>query len=232
MAHELAHIKRYDDVINVLQVVLENLLFYHPVVWWTSRQIRIERELCCDDLAVRACGDPVRYARALTTLARRQLIAPTSGIAATAGPLAYRVQRVLGTSPGHAGRSRWPGLLVMGVALACAALDLTWLSAQSQPAAPPAFEAASVKPNPDQTQGALRGFNYPPGRLMLLNQPLRGIITMAYGIESDRLVNAPPWTSQEGFDINAIMPAGAAGEQRMLMLRTLLADRFGLLVHT
>ena len=52
LAHELAHIKRYDYVINCLQVVIETLLFYHPVVWWLSRAIRREREQCCDDAAV------------------------------------------------------------------------------------------------------------------------------------------------------------------------------------
>ena len=68
LAHELAHIRRHDYLVNLLQTLLETLLFYHPAVWWLSRQIRIEREHCCDDLAVSLCGDPVVYARALADL--------------------------------------------------------------------------------------------------------------------------------------------------------------------
>src|SRR6266700_8429858 len=68
LAHELAHIRRHDCLVNLLQTLVETLLFYHPAVWWLSRRIRIERENCCDDLAVSLCGDPVAYATALADL--------------------------------------------------------------------------------------------------------------------------------------------------------------------
>ena len=67
-AHELAHVRRHDYLVNLLQTVVETLLFYHPAVWWLSARIRAERENCCDDLAVALCGDPVAYARALADL--------------------------------------------------------------------------------------------------------------------------------------------------------------------
>ena len=69
LAHELAHVRRHDFVVNLLQTIAETLLFYHPAVWWLSHRIRVEREHCCDDIAVEVCGDPVGYAEALTTLA-------------------------------------------------------------------------------------------------------------------------------------------------------------------
>ena len=68
LAHELAHIKRSDYVVNCVQVLVETVLFYHPVVWWLSRAIRREREDCCDDLAVSLCGDRFVYVRALTAM--------------------------------------------------------------------------------------------------------------------------------------------------------------------
>ena len=68
LAHELAHIRRHDYLVNLLQTLVETLLFYHPAVWWLSRRIRIERENCCDDLAVSLCGDPYAYAKALADL--------------------------------------------------------------------------------------------------------------------------------------------------------------------
>src|SRR5207248_3379019 len=65
LAHELAHVRRHDYVVRVLQSVIETLLFYHPAVWWVSRRVGEEREHCCDDLAVAVCGDAHRYAQAL-----------------------------------------------------------------------------------------------------------------------------------------------------------------------
>src|SRR5262249_23956479 len=59
LAHELAHIRRHDFLVNLLQAAVETLLFYHPAVWWISSQVRIERENCCDDLAVSVCGSPL-----------------------------------------------------------------------------------------------------------------------------------------------------------------------------
>src|SRR5256886_15948312 len=65
LAHELAHVRRYDYLVNLVQSAIEILLFYHPAVRWVSRRVREEREHCCDDLAVAVCGDAHLYARAL-----------------------------------------------------------------------------------------------------------------------------------------------------------------------
>jgi len=65
LLHELAHVRRHDYLVNILQSVAEALLFYHPAVWWVSGHIRAERELCCDDVAVAVSGDALTYARAL-----------------------------------------------------------------------------------------------------------------------------------------------------------------------
>src|SRR5207245_2728912 len=68
IAHELAHIRRFDCFVNLFQIATETLLFYHPAVWWVSQRIRAEREHCCDDEAIAICGDAVNYARALTLM--------------------------------------------------------------------------------------------------------------------------------------------------------------------
>src|SRR6202012_1099414 len=69
LLHELAHIRRHDYLVNILQSVAESLLFYHPAVWWVASQIRTARENCCDDAAVAACGDALTYVNALAELA-------------------------------------------------------------------------------------------------------------------------------------------------------------------
>lgn len=120
IAHELAHLRRHDHWINLLQISLETLLFYHPAIWWISRQIRIERECCCDDLAASVCGDRRTVAEALSNLAAK-VSTPSLVLAATDGPLLHRVRRLLVPAPR---RSRRPmrnwlaALLPLSLALA------------------------------------------------------------------------------------------------------------------
>src|SRR5690606_25165454 len=62
LAHELAHVRRHDFVVNVVQRCVESLLFYHPAVWWLSANIRADREECCDDVALESCRNAITYA--------------------------------------------------------------------------------------------------------------------------------------------------------------------------
>ncbi|MFA6242849.1 MAG: M56 family metallopeptidase [Candidatus Hydrogenedentales bacterium] len=108
LAHEFAHIRRWDYVVNLLQLIVEALLFFNPAVWWISRQVRIEREACCDALAIRHTGDATEYARILAEFAER---ATTPLVAAMSGPqpertLLDRVRRVL--MPHHQPMLRMP----------------------------------------------------------------------------------------------------------------------------
>ena len=81
IAHELAHVRRHDYVVNLLQAVVETLLFYHPAVWLVSSHVRTEREHCCDDLAVGVC-DRLVYVTALADLAALNAV-PRVALAAT-----------------------------------------------------------------------------------------------------------------------------------------------------
>ena len=114
LAHELAHIRRHDYLVNLLQTLVETLLFYHPAVWWLSRRIRAERENCCDDLAVSLSGDPYTYAKALADLEALRGSSPHLVMAADGGSLVNRVRRLLG-APTHAGRA--PGWLAGTVSI-------------------------------------------------------------------------------------------------------------------
>jgi VWFA-related protein len=120
LAHELAHIRRSDYLASLLQGVVESVLFYHPAVWWLSEQIRAERELCCDDLAVAATGDVLAYARALADLEARRPVHLTPALAANGGSLVNRVRRLI--EPAHAMVESAPG---PGAAWA---MTLLWLA--------------------------------------------------------------------------------------------------------
>ena len=95
LAHELAHVRRHDYLVNVLQGIAESLLFYHPAVWWLSGQIRAEREHCCDDLAVAASGDVLTYARALAELESARPAHFKAALAANDGSLVRRIRRLI-----------------------------------------------------------------------------------------------------------------------------------------
>lgn len=96
LAHELGHIRRYDHIVNWLQIGIETLLYYHPAIGWVSRRVREEREHCCDDLVVSRCRKPATYARALANL--EVLRSPEHGhamMAATGGNLLARIRRII-----------------------------------------------------------------------------------------------------------------------------------------
>jgi bla regulator protein BlaR1 len=68
VAHELAHIRRHDWLVNLFQSIIEALYFYHPVVWYIQSSIRKERENCCDDIALKYSGGHLVYVKALASI--------------------------------------------------------------------------------------------------------------------------------------------------------------------
>jgi CubicO group peptidase (beta-lactamase class C family)/beta-lactamase regulating signal transducer with metallopeptidase domain len=127
LAHELAHIRRHDYLVNLLQTVIETLFFYHPAVWWVSHKIRETREHCCDDLAVALCGgNKFHYAQALASLdglrpgsnlavsnltgsnlTGSNLTGSNLTVAASGGSLVQRIERLAGRNPQTGGVMNW-----------------------------------------------------------------------------------------------------------------------------
>ncbi len=103
IAHELAHIRRHDFFVNLLQILVETLLFYHPAIWWLNRRIRAERELCCDEIAVSLTGDRLEYVRALILMEEWEQ-APALAMAANRSPLSERIFHILDRKPFRAGQ--------------------------------------------------------------------------------------------------------------------------------
>ena len=149
LAHELAHIRRHDYLVNLLQNIVETFFFYHPAVWWISRQIRTEREHCCDDLAAAVCGSTLDYARALTALAELRHTSGVFGLAATGGSLVNRIARLAGVGNPEP-RLGWPlpaFLLTAGTAVAFVATSAASPRGDALKAAP------AAKTSPQLIQG-------------------------------------------------------------------------------
>ena len=137
LAHELAHIRRRDYLVNALQIVIETLLFYHPAVWWVSRCIRRERELCCDDIAVTVTGSPLIYAKALYLLEEQRALAPQLTLGGNGGQLTMRIKRLLTgrqSAAGSYGGTMWlltAALLFLAAALAVSTTTISKAHAQN-----------------------------------------------------------------------------------------------------
>ena len=153
LAHELAHIRRHDYLVNLLQTTVDTLLFYHPAVWWVSHQIRIERENCCDDFAAELCGDRVTYARALVDLEQVRAAKPAFAMSARGGSLIHRIERLLSPGdPERRGPAWLPALAGLAV-VACLAVALhppvrAERTAQPIPVAAPPATLARALPRP------------------------------------------------------------------------------------
>ncbi len=147
LIHELAHVRRHDYLVNIGQSVVETLLFYHPGVWWLSKRIRAERELCCDDLVMTFGADRVVYARALASLEEQRVHAPVLSLAADGGDLVGRIRRLLGAAP-----IERPRPVAAVVAALIVALPLLFVGEMRGSAAEP-----RTLPIPGRTTEALSG---------------------------------------------------------------------------
>jgi TonB family protein len=127
LAHELAHLKRFDHVANLFQVVLETLFFYHPAVHWISREARNERELCCDALALRVTGGDRRdFVAALANLEEYRAGRAELALAASGGVLAERAWFIVGDAPARLPRHLRSGAVLMLGALVLAGAGGMW----------------------------------------------------------------------------------------------------------
>jgi uncharacterized protein (TIGR03435 family) len=241
LLHELAHIRRHDYLVNMLQSVAEALLFYHPAVWWVSGHIRAERELCCDDVAVLVSGNALTYARALAQLESYRPSHHSAALAANGGSLADRIARLLGQSRPAIRTGLGPVVVTIAVLLATAAYGLF-----GQSGARPSFEVATIKRNASAQDAATgrRGVAYKPGgRIIAKNAPLRLLIQFAYAahdspyqghsdpLGASQVLGGPAWIDSEGYDIEAKPETNTDQMHAWLMLQTLLADRFRLVLH-
>jgi GWxTD domain-containing protein len=134
LLHELAHVRRRDYLVNLMQTVVEGFLFYHPAIWWISGVIRTERENCCDDLVVALSGEPREYAAALAALEQTRWDSYDTGhdavLAATGGNLMKRIRRLL--YPLEAPRTALSPVLSAVILTFTAALALTAWQATPQ----------------------------------------------------------------------------------------------------
>jgi len=205
ITHELAHIRRHDYPVNLLQTVIETLLFYHPAVWWVSRRIRIERENCCDDWAVAVTGDSLSYARTLTRFgelrhADERRLSVGQSVSADGGSLLARVRRLVPRRGDDNARPRtW---LAGGVVLATAALLAVVIGYVSPPTrVANSATAADISPESMTVQLKKETWRNRWERIFVsfrLSTPASEIRLMALDIDSQGKAVAQIWEPRKG----------------------------------
>jgi beta-lactamase regulating signal transducer with metallopeptidase domain len=153
LAHELAHIRRHDYLVNLLQSLVETVLFYHPAVWWASGRMRAERERCCDDMAVALCGDHIGYAEALAAVVAARMPMPALAAGSLGGrDLLDRIGRILGL-PTHVSARSTLVSAVLSFALVIAVIAIP-LAVTPRGAAQPSAAASQPTSQPATSQAA------------------------------------------------------------------------------
>jgi uncharacterized protein (TIGR03435 family) len=240
LLHEAAHLARRDDWTNLVARALGAALALHPVALWILCRIETERETACDDWVVARTRSARRYAQSLMRMyelrfaqpeaPRRELLA--SGIFGRGSRFGARIETILRRGRDFAPRTS-VGSVAAGIACLIAAGVIAsmfpdWVAFAQTPR--PAFEVASIKPRTEPMNGA--DFeDRQGGRLHVANNPISNVIRNAYGIRPFQLVGAPDWVDSDRYDIEAKGPATAGHKEMMLMVQSLLADRFAMQAH-
>jgi bla regulator protein BlaR1 len=242
IAHERCHVRCHDNLFAAVHMLVEATFWFHPLVWWIERRLIDERERACDEAVLSAGSRPADYAQGILTVCRWSVGSPLPCVAGVTGSdLRRRIEVILRGGLGRPiGGGTRLALLLTGAA--CVGIPIVVGTVHAVPvitiaqgaSVPVAFEVASVRANKSGDRSAL--IQEPAGGFTATNVPLRLLITWAYQISDNQLLDAPDWIRAERFDIVArldhdppAVPRSEPGNRR-LALRALLTERFRLAV--
>ena len=244
LAHEACHVSSRDNLTAGVQMLVECVFWFHPLVWWIGGRLIQERERACDEYVLGLLRSPRVYADGIINVCKRYVGAPlpcAPGVSSS--DLRQRIERIMRNDTGQSVSRRMrtalgiaASLMVIGPTLVGAVTASPAPAALQQPrslptSAPTAFEAVSVKQN---VSGGMfpRVDTRAPGRFAAINVPAALLVRFAYGLEDFEIAGAPRWLESERYDIIASAGGAATLEQKRAMLRQVLEDRFKLSAHT
>lgn len=250
VAHELCHVRRRDNLTAALQMAVEAIFWFHPVVWWIGARLVEERERACDEEVLRMGSEPEVYAAGILNVCKFYLESPlacASGV--TGADLKKRVEEIM-TKRLLVRLTTARKLLLAGAALAAVAgpicIGIVDAPAGRAQAAQERlrFEVATIKPF--QGGGGKSGLQIlPGGGLRLEGTTLHDLVTLAYGVHPKQVTGGRGWMETESYQLLAkperptaadnprttVAPGTVAWHRLELRLQTLLEERFQLKVH-
>ncbi|MGH9481132.1 MAG: TIGR03435 family protein, partial [Terriglobales bacterium] len=250
LAHERAHARRRDPLVQWLALLNRALLWFHPLAWWLERKLASLAEEACDAAVVSAGHDPQSYSELLLRMARG--IAHGGGRLVAAMPmpggfLSRRVRSILDPAPPRVSRLRLAAFALIAAPAVVLALAAVQSVPPAQPdaiidaAALPHFDVAALKPtDPNVRYRGLRQISA-GGRIVYSAYTLHDLLHDAFGVERYQIAGGPDWTDTQNWDIEAKPPEGSPAASfiprnpkvtpppdELLMLRALLIERFPL----
>jgi bla regulator protein BlaR1 len=259
-AHELAHVRRRDNLAAAMHMLVQAVFWFHPLVWWVGARLIDERERACDEEVIRSGRHPQVYAESILKTCQFSVESPLLCVAGVTGSdLKRRIEAIMTAplsrklSPARKFLLATAGFAAIAAPIGFGIATASDLRAQSEPSPSQTFEVASVRPwklvddNSREARFLANGVDpgstlFTPtgtGRFTASAMTLRGLIAAAYGLRPDRVSGGPDWVATERFSIEAKAEEGAMRpgevsvrfEQLRAMLRALLEDRFGLKIH-
>jgi bla regulator protein BlaR1 len=256
IAHELCHVRRRDNLVFAIHMIVEAVFWFYPPVRWIGTRLIEERERACDEAVLRMGSDPQDYAEGIVTVCRLYLKSPLACVSGVTGSdLKRRVETIMLNRVGESmdiGRK-----LLLFVALSAAVTTPLIVGAMNAPlflaqerakplpqlvatSALPEFEVASIRPSAPHSN--LKVDFAPGGKLFISDATLRFLIKIAYDIGDDQLAGGPGWIGAKRFNLAAIPDVPLGGDPKnmapdqilvfhkptRLRLQRLLADRFQL----
>jgi bla regulator protein blaR1 len=235
VAHELCHIRRRDNLIASIHMVVEALFWFHPFVWWIGARLVEERERACDETVLSLGSKPRDYAEGILSICKIYFESPLRSFSGASGSdLRKRIQNILtGRIAGDLTLGN-KALLALTAGLAFAGpIIVGALNAPSilaQPAVPLQFEVATIKPFEAGQRQVTGGLHMDGAQIRAAALSLKDYLSTAYNIKA-LLISGPSWTETDRFDLTATLPAGSRPAQVPEMLRALLAERFQVKMH-
>ena len=233
-AHELSHVRRRDNLAAAIHMVVEAMLWFHPLVWWIGTRLVDERERACDEAVLVSGHRPEVYAESILKACRLYVESPLPCVAGVTGSdLRKRIERIMSNSTTER-LTRWRRLLLTACVLAplaapvllgaastprkrveISSVRMFGLNAPAAAAASQAgptqssqqFEVASIKPNKSNDGRVMIGVQ-PGGRFTATNVTLKMLIRNAYQLQDFQIAGGPDWMSSDHFDVVAKAEGG------------------------
>jgi uncharacterized protein (TIGR03435 family) len=239
LAHEIAHVRRRDNLTATVHMIVEALFWFHPLVWWVGARLVDERERACDEEVVRLGSEPHVYAESILKTCQFYVEAPLSCVTGVTGSdLKKRIERIMAHRPVTA-VSVWSKTLLATIAVMTLAAPVAIGALTTPPRSlvtdltankKDSFEASTVRPNKTGANRVMMRM-VPGGIWDASNVTLESMIRLAYRLQEFQLVGGPGWIYTDRFDIQAQSAQGVAPGQFGERMQSLLSDRFNLQVH-
>ena len=256
-AHELCHVRCFDNLCAMLHMLVEAVFWFHPMVWWLGRKLEEERERACDEDVLALKHAPKVYAESILKVCEL-CVTPEPALVAgvTGADLKHRIAQILQGQSGV--RLAWPGRLLLStftiasvatplllgqtgatepVLVAARVQSLSDMSAEQQSTQLPKYDVSTVRPNNSGSTDI--HINVDGAVFEMGNTTIRRLLQLAYDIRPDLISGLPPWAESERFDIKAkVVDAdpetlkSLTNDQVRVMARRLIMDRFHLETHT